>query len=303
MKTLIKGVEIWIPDAEAHLLELGDGLYGPARAFARISRTACFARGEGLPGRAWEERRPILLTDLQSGHFRRAAAAKAAGYGFALAYPVFVEEAFKAVVVFFGADATQDIGAIELWRNDPRVSGDIVRIDGHYGATAASFSAASDETVLPRGSGLPGLAWQQQSSVFLPDLSQPSKFVRAEEATAAGLVRGLAIPCPLPGRDNYAVTFLSSAEVPMSTCVERWTPDGSRTLLRREFGHAEGQGALPANECAVASGGDTDALVQAFLTGVPRLRHGTTGTTELDGMLALPIAEDGQVAEVLTLQF
>jgi len=76
MNTLIQATEIWVPDAEGSLLEFGDGLYASAVEFGAISRSMCFGRAEGLPGRVWDEARPILLTDLQGGHFRRAAAAE-----------------------------------------------------------------------------------------------------------------------------------------------------------------------------------------------------------------------------------
>jgi hypothetical protein len=69
MNTLIKAVEVWAPDEDGQLLELAGGLYGLASSFGRLSHSMCFGRGEGLPGLAWEEKRPILLTDLGSGHF------------------------------------------------------------------------------------------------------------------------------------------------------------------------------------------------------------------------------------------
>ena len=79
MKTLIQAAEVWVPDADGHLLEFGSGLYGGLVEFGAISRQMCFGRGEGLPGRAWDEGRPVLLKDLQGGYFQRAAAARRAG--------------------------------------------------------------------------------------------------------------------------------------------------------------------------------------------------------------------------------
>ena len=66
----------------------------------------CFGRAEGLPGLVWDEARPILLPDLQSGHFRRAAAARQAGLVCAAAMPVVADvrcadERLCAVVVLF----------------------------------------------------------------------------------------------------------------------------------------------------------------------------------------------------------
>ena len=52
MKTFIRVVEVWVPDAGHSLLEFGGGLYGSAQRFGAISRSMSFGRGENLPGQA-----------------------------------------------------------------------------------------------------------------------------------------------------------------------------------------------------------------------------------------------------------
>ena len=69
-KTFIRVVEVWVPDAEQSLLEFGGGLYGSAARFGMASRSMCFGRGEGLPGRAWDEDRPQLLASRREGSGR-----------------------------------------------------------------------------------------------------------------------------------------------------------------------------------------------------------------------------------------
>ena len=304
MKTFVQAVEIWVPDAEGLLLEFGDGLYGRASALGAVSRSMCFGRGEGLPGRVWEERRPIILKDLHDGYFRRSAAAKAARLTCAVALPVYLDDALKAVVVFFCGGDSPAAGAIELWRNDSRVTPDMMLVDGYYGATAAAFESASGETYLPRGAGLPGLAWQRQSSVFLNGLADSKKFVRAEEAAAAGIQRGLAIPCPVPTRENYALAFLSASETPFAQCIESWAPHGADHALQRAFGFSETTGALPVGEALAMANGAGDAIAHAFASAVPQLQQRAgDASTELGGMLALPIVSDGEVADVVALYF
>lgn len=56
MKTLIQAAEVWVPDAESHLLVLSGGSYGGATEFGAVSHSMCFGCGEGLPGRVWEGR-------------------------------------------------------------------------------------------------------------------------------------------------------------------------------------------------------------------------------------------------------
>ena len=72
MKTFIRVVEVWVPDADGTLLEFGGGLYGNTRGFGAVSRRMCFGRGEGLPGQAWDQGRPIMLKQLDGSYFRRS---------------------------------------------------------------------------------------------------------------------------------------------------------------------------------------------------------------------------------------
>jgi len=198
MNSLIQAAEIWRPDSGLNLLEFGAGLYGNAVELGAISRDMCFGRAEGLPGRAWDEAHPILLTDLQGSYFRRAAAAKRAGLTCAAAIPMYFDDKLAAVLVLFFGGEQREEGAVELWRNDPRVTPDMTLVEGHYGRSAGLLLADAREAYLPRGSGLPGLAWQREASVFMAGVSHSPKFLRAESAAAAGIRHGLALPCAVP---------------------------------------------------------------------------------------------------------
>jgi len=313
MKNLIQAAEIWVPDVEGQLLEFGGGLYGSAVEFGAVSRSMCFGRGEGLPGRVWDQARPILLKDLQTGHFRRAAAARKAGLTCAAAFPVYFGDVLKAVVVLFCAEAPEQTGAIELWRNDPRVASDMTLVDGYYGSTGADFAAASHDTYLPRGSGLPGLAWQREASVFLDGLPGSTKFLRAEAAAAAGIERGLALPCPVPGNEHYVLTLLSSASTPIARRLESWVPAADGIPLQRAYGYCESAGALPVGAQVTTSGSGDDSIAAAFASAAPQVRAragdepGAVGAAAaaagLGAMLVLPIASDGAVSEALALYF
>jgi hypothetical protein len=291
--TLIKAAELWIPDAEGQILELAGGLYGAAAAFGFLSRGMCFGRGEGLPGMAWEEKRPILLKDLQSGPFRRAEAAREAGLGCAVAHPVFVDQQFKALVLLFCGDVQAEVGAVELWRNDPRVTPDMTLADGYYGATSSAFETASNDTYLERGTGLPGLAWQHEASVYFEDLSRSASFPRAAAAASAGIQSGLAFPCPVPGRENYAVSFLWPSTVPVARRIESWIVVGESAAPTLAYAFDAAGGAV------AATGVPDDAVGQALASAMPVLAPapGPGG----HGVLALPIAIDGAVTEVLAI--
>ena len=313
MKTFIRVVEVWVPDSEGQLLEFGGGLYGAARDFGAVSRQMCFGRGEGLPGRVWEAGHPIILKQLQGGYFQRAAAAKAAHLACAVAFPVFFGDKLKAVVVFFCGDQAEHSGAIELWRNSPNIAADMTLVDGYYGSTGTDFEAASRKTLVPRGRGLPGLAWQREASVFIDGLSQSSTFIRAEQAAAAEFQHGLAIPCPVYSHDHYVLAFLCASATPIARRIESWGPDTSGQSLERTYGYCETAGHLPTGAEQTTAGRGEDTIAEAFATGVPGVRQyagdepGAIGPSAaaagLGGMLALPIAKGGVVVETVTLYF
>lgn len=298
MTTFVRVAEIWTPDADGHLLELGGGLYAHAPEFGAVSRAMCFGRGEGLPGQVWEEGVPIILKDLQSGSFQRAAAAQAAGLTCAVAFPVFFQQHLKAVVALFCGDVNGQSGAIEVWRNDPLVDGNMHWHDGIYGRNDPAFEAASRQTVLACGTGLVGLAWQQQASVFIDGLSESTRFVRAREAAATALTRGLAIPCPLPLHGDFVLAFLSAPSMPIATRIESWTTSDDGRSLTRAHAFTEPAGAIDGTEITVASTDVDPTIFESFATAVPKLRVG-----EHESLIALPIVINGQVMETVAMAF
>ncbi len=315
MNTLIKAAEVWLPTPDRSLLEFGGGLFGAATGFGASSRAMCFGRGEGLPGRAWFDGRPIVLKELEGSYFRRAEAARTAGFSCAIALPVFLGETMTAVVVLFcgGTDASENAhdGAVELWRNNARVTSDMTLVDGYFGDNAAeAFEPLTRDTYLPRGSGLPGMAWQKGAAVLIDDLGQAGKFLRADSAAEAGINRGLAFPCSTPGNDIYVLALLSTTQTPIAKRIECWAPDDSRHGLTRVFGYCESAGPLRASEGGTVLAG---AIGKAFASGVPVVNEvassepGGVGASaqaaSLQSLIALPVVADGAVSEVVALYF
>jgi hypothetical protein len=293
MKTFIRVVEMWVPSPDQTLLEFGGGLFGDATNFAAISRDMCFGRGEGLPGQAWDEGRPVLLKQFEGSHFRRIAAAQAAGLTGGLAVPVLAGGAFKAVLVFYVGGDPSLAGALELWHNDPRITGDMTLLDGCYGASARALEEASQGASLPRGVGLPGMAWQREACVFMEDLGGARRFLRSADAAEAGIERGLAVPCPTQGAEFCVVALLSAPGSPVARRIECWAPDAAAGgALRRTFGFCETDGALSVGE-ALPEGEEGALAAQTLSTGVPSFG---------ERAVMWPIASDeGRVTEVLML--
>lgn len=314
MNTLIKAAEIWLPTPDGSLLEFGGGYYGRANAFGAASRALAFGRGEGLPGRAWFDARPIVLKDFDGSCFRRTGAAREAGFSCAIAVPVFAGAVLTGVLVLFcGAAAAgpADEGSVELWRHQARVSSDMTLVDGYFaGRTARGFESLTRDASLPRGSGLPGMAWQKGRTVLIDDLAQSSRFLRAGSAAEAGVQVGLAVPCITPGDDAYVLALLASPETPIAQRVECWAPDESRHGLQRSFGVCTTDGALRGSDGGTVLAG---AIGKAYASGVPVLNEAAAtepgGVGEaalsagLDALLALPVMGDGEVSEVVAFYF
>ena len=73
-----------------------------AGAFEALSRESSFAAGEGLPGYAWQARKPVWISDMKSEEkFPRARVAAAAGLHAAFAFPFLVGGQVAGVVDFF----------------------------------------------------------------------------------------------------------------------------------------------------------------------------------------------------------
>lgn len=310
MDSFIRVAEVWQPSADGTVLELADGLFEAAPRFGAASRGMCFGRGEGLPGRAWELGRPLLLPRLEGSYFRRAAAARAAGLDGAAAIPVFRDGRLTCVVVLLCATGAS--GAIELWHNDPRVTGDLRLEEAIAGAGAAALEALGRDAYLPRGAGLPGEAWRREAAVFVDGLDDTRRFLRGSEAAQAGIVHGLALPCGGPASEVRVLALLSSARTPVARRIESWRV-GAPGTLQRAFGQCMSAGRLPVGpetalaEAALGLIGPARATATAAVGRGP----GRLGAAQDDALahaglhtvLALPIVVDDSVDEVLALHF
>jgi hypothetical protein len=312
--TFIKAAEVWLPSADGSLLEFGGGAFGPAKRLAAVSRDQCWGRGEGLPGHAWDESKPVLLRQFEGSYFRRTEAAHAAGLTCAVAWPLLVHDRLTSVLVIFcGHDAATASG-LELWRHDVRTGRDMTLVDGAYSANAQTFESTSRQTHLPRGVGLPGQAWERGEAVFLEDLPASSeRFLRAEEAAAVGLLRGLAIPVAAQPEDNHVVTFLAGATLPLARRIERWVFDEPTGRLRRVYAFSELHGGASLLEATLpfSALSPTGSIARACASGAPAINDWpaaepgapAAAATAIGSwaLLAIPVMRDGAVVEVVAL--
>lgn len=302
--TFIQVAEVWVPEADRLVLAAGD--YGELEAFADASRATSFGKGEGLPGKAWAEARPVVLKTFDGSYFRRIDAAQDAGLTAAVAIPVFAGAELKAVLVVLCGDDAARVGALEVWTDDR--DGLLMLEDGYYGA-AREFEFVSAHTHFPRGQGLPGGVWAAQIPILLRELGSGYRFVRASAAGKAGLTTGLGLPVPVPQAATYVVTLLSALGTPIARRFEIW--DARRTAVPQPAtavlldGVCEREGPLWRDEGAgVLERPRIEAwkgpVGKVLATGVPSAGRGVPGLpADYDAFVALPIHGDGGLTHIV----
>jgi DNA-binding response OmpR family regulator len=300
VERFVKVTEVWVPSKDRLLLERGQGLYGSYRDFEQISARMRFGHGEGLPGRAWAERQPIVLTELGDPAFKRSEAARAAGLTCGVALPIFAGEVLTAVLLLFCGEGGEHAGAIELWGNDPVSGDDLGLIDGYYG-TARAFEEHSRSLRFRCGSGLPGRVWKTKMPVIMEGLGRSRLFGRRESALAAGIETGLGIPCSEGRGQACVMTFLSGAGTPIARRIEVWRPKRDGSALVFSCGHCDTEADLAAAYASVRVAPGNGPVGRAWLTGVPSITNDFASlhtaaparSTDLASVVAVPIMERG----------
>ncbi|PYE84023.1 GAF domain-containing protein [Pseudoroseicyclus aestuarii] len=295
--TFVEVAEVWVP--EEGRLVLAGGSYGALDAFAETSRGTSFGRGEGLPGKAWAEARPVVLKGFDGSYFRRTEAAKAAGLTSAVAVPVFAGSAFKAVLVVLCGDGPERIGAIEVWEERDGV---LHLDDGYYGA-ARHFEWVSQHTQFPKGQGLVGGVWAARTPILMRDLGSGYRFVRAESAGKAGLTTGLGLPVPAPGGKTYVLTLLSALGTPIARRFEIWDARAARVGAAREAILIDGicarEGALWDDEDERRTTAWKGVVGRVLGSGVPAVETNEQAAHGYSSVVALPIHQGGELSHVV----
>ena len=297
-RTFISVAEVWVPSGDKLVLESGN--YGGLDAFAAASGKESFAMGEGLPGKAWAEARPVVLKEFDGSYFKRTEAAKAVGLTAAVAIPVFSGDDLKAVLVVICSDDDERIGAIEVWKEKDDL---LMLDDGYYGA-AKHFEWVSQHTHFPRGQGLPGGVLAADTPMLMRDLGSGYKFIRSESAGKAGLTTGLGLPVPVPGDDDFVLTLLSARGTPIARRFEIWD---ARAAKVGKAGGAVLIDGICAREGALWDEDKTrrvsawQGLIGRVLgTGIPVVEGGNVpGLAGYDSLVALPIHSDNELSHVV----
>lgn len=297
-RTFIEVSEVWVPENDRLVLAAGN--YGSLENFASISGNVSFAKGEGLPGKAWAEARPIVLKEFTGSYFKRSEAAHEAGLTSAVAIPVFDGEVLNAVLVVLCADDNERTGAIEIWRDKD----DALMLDeGYYGA-AKHFEWVSKHTHFPRGQGLPGGVWASRTPILMRDLGSGYRFIRADSAGKAGLTTGLGLPVPTPGGSDYVLTLLSARGTPIARRFEIWDARAAKVGKANEAVLIDGicarEGPLWSEENERRATAWQGLIGRVLGSGVPVVESKVPGLTAgYDSMVALPIHQNGELSHIV----
>lgn len=312
MKTFIQVSEIWVPSKDRTVLEFQGGLYGLHKQFRVASEHMCFGYDEGLPGKAWAARHPIILKDLQHSYFKRAESAREAGLSCGVALPIFAGDYLLAVLVMFCGADEDHVGAIELWHNDPAQSYDMGLVDGYYGI-AENFEYISRRTLFRPGFGLPGMVWKSGMPEIMGDLWNSERFLRKDDARKAGLSKGLGMPVSGESGQHYVMTFLSAMGTPIARRFEVWAPLENREALVFTAGHCDRVPDFARDYASTQLFPMDSPISRAWATGIPEICESVAEDSsaigasarkaELQSMLALPILENGRLKSVVAFYF
>lgn len=312
MMTFIRVVEVWVPTRNRTHLELGEGLYGPLQEFKSVSEQMRFGYDEGLPGKAWAARHPIILKSFENSYFLRTVAAERAGLTCGVALPIFAGDFLMAVVVFFCGDDEEHVGAIELWQHDLTKSYDLTLADGYFG-TAEAFEWVSRHTSFRPGFGLPGTVWQSGMPEIMEDLGRSHRFKRRDSALQTGMTKGLGIPCPAHPNKVYIMTFLSALSTPIARRFEIWIPDATGESLIFRSGLCDSDTDLKAEYRSVTLAKGEGTVGQVGLTGLPSVTENLTldasavgnsaRAAGLEATVAMPIIDNGRLKSVVAWYF
>jgi hypothetical protein len=296
VQQFIQAIEIWVPGTDSHDLVLASASYGDLEAFKTTSETMCFAYDEGLPGKTWSTRQPIVLTDFSKSYFQRAEAAERARIECGLSFPVFCGDFLQAVVVLFCGGGANVVGAMEVWHNT--TDSELELVDGYYGEMER-FEWVSRRLSIMKGRGLPGSAWEKCKPVIIDDLGNSNSFLRASNAAKVGITTGLAIPYFNMGSDVQVLVFLSAKGTPIARRFEIWLPDADNHTLHFDAGQCIAGRDLPAKYAGARIKKGEGLLGQCWLTGRPTVAP--IDDEDGDVIIVLPVIDQGALNSIVSL--
>jgi len=304
MKNFIKATEIWVPNSDKTELFLESGVYGENKELETYSKDMIFKYNDGLPGKAWAKKQPIILTDLSESFFKRTEIVTSLGLTCAIAMPIFNGAYLNAVVVFFCGDSEDHAGAIEVWKASVDRINEMELINGYYG-TMEEFAWISKSIKIMKGQGLPGNVWKNKQPIIM-NLSESATFMRSKKAIKEGITTALGIPAWVDEEDGFVMTFLSAKGTPIARRFEIWIPNEETRTLSFSTGYTHGDKDLKALYSNVNLEKDTSIIGHTWKRGMPiltQLKNNPYAPKDCDNILSIPVIQNGYCKAVIAFYF
>jgi len=147
-----------------------------------------------------------------------------------VAYPVVDRQRITSVVLMELAIESQTTAGVEVWTSRPGRSE--LGLGASRYAGLEHFGRLSRHVCFPRGSGVPGLAWDTGLPRLVEHVAESSDFMRRSGAESAGLDMALGIPISKGHQLLAVLLLLSSRDRPLARATELWLPGKRGDSLR-----------------------------------------------------------------------
>lgn len=271
--SLIRAVEVWLPNDDESLV-IDQAFYDRAPNLEAASEELKFEPDQGLPGYVYSSQMPIVFEDFGDSDFVRTEAAVEDGIVAGVGFPVLrAGKCIAVVVLLFGA-GEKAIGGLECWT--PIKERYELTLDSSFYAGIPRFEKISQYVQFPKGSGLPGAAWEDRAPNLLTGLATSKSFMRAAGAGAEGLTSAVAWPIADYGDKLHSVCLLLSAgHSPIAKVMQVWQPGESNPLVLTRTDEPNGSALREACRENPPESGD-GMFGAVFENNLPRVIHNLT---------------------------
>jgi hypothetical protein len=171
------------------------------------------------------------------------------------------------------------------------------------------FETISRQIHMPKGQGIPGIAWATGMPVLREDIGKVNEFIRSVDAQLAGITTVLGIPVGNSDEQSYVMTFLSAKATPIAKRIQIWIPDLRGKQLVCQQGYSKNSNNLAEIFETISVNKGVGALGRVWLTGMPVI-SGNLDEAEynpeldsLNSMLAIPVIELGRLKAIVAFLF
>lgn len=243
---LVQSVQVWLPDDRQQQLYLQSAaLTMPQPHLTDDHTPAPLTCGQGIAGRAWQQRCATLLQEEPSQLLSEYSQQFGTPVKAVLAIPVFRQQQVCGVVVF---GLNEGHGGAEIWCRDDR--DELAVSAGHYAGLPA-FEFISRHTRFPKGAGVPGRVWRTAQPLIASNLSADADFVRSFGNDPATVTSVVGIPIDTDhGFARSVLLLLNSQRNPWCnalTLLPCETDDEGTVRLSEQDRHSVNSSATPDN--------------------------------------------------------